>query len=131
MNELAALKQRYGPGLDAYSHGESYLTFFEARFVPNGLYLLEEPEAALSPKRQLTLISLLNRMVGQNAQFIIATHSPIILAYPGAAIYSFDQPPIRQVQYDELEHVWLTRSFLGNPQQWFNQLLRDHSPNSS
>ena len=125
MNELAALKQRYGPGLEAYSHGESYLTFFEARFVPSGLYLLDEPEAALSPKRQLTFISLLHRMVGQNAQFIIATHSPIILAYPGAAIYSFDQPPIRPVQYDDLEHVWLSRSFLDNPGQWLKQLLQD------
>jgi predicted ATPase len=120
--ELAALRERYGRGLEAYSHGEGYLTFFQARFVPNGLYLLDEPEAALSPKRQLAFVALLKQMVEQDAQFIIATHSPIILACPGATILSFNEPPIRAVEYGELEHVWLTRDFLNNPAAFLKYL---------
>jgi predicted ATPase len=122
LSELAALKQRYGRGLDAYSHGEGFLEFFNARFVPSGLYLLDEPEAALSPKRQLTFLALLKQMVAQDSQFIIATHSPIILGFPGAAILSFDETPIRPVQYEQLEHVWLTKAFLNNPDRFLNQL---------
>ena len=122
-NELASLKGRYGRGLEAYSHGESFLEFFQARFVPDGLYLLDEPEAPLSPKRQLTFLSLLHRMLGQKAQFIIATHSPLIMAYPGAVIYRFNEGRIEPVEYSELEHVWLTKSFLNNPERWLHELL--------
>ncbi len=121
--ELAALGNRYGRGLEAYSHGESFLEFFQARFIPNGLYLLDEPEAPLSPKRQLTFLSLLHRMLGQNAQFIIATHSPIIMAYPGAAIPHFNAGSITPVAYEELERVWLTKSFLNNPERWLRELF--------
>jgi predicted ATPase len=80
--QLAAMEHRYGGDLDNYSHGESFLTLFQARFVPGGLYLLDEPEAALSPMRQLTFLSAVKQMVQEQAQFIIATHSPIILAFP-------------------------------------------------
>ena len=83
-NELGALKGRYGRGLESYSHGEGFLEFFQARFVPNGLYLLDEPETPLSPKRQLALLAVLRNMVQQNAQFIIVTHSPVVMAYPDA-----------------------------------------------
>jgi predicted ATPase len=121
-NELHALRQRYGEGLDTYSHGESFLTLFQARFVPNGLYLLDEPEAPLSPIRQLAFIAALKNMVAQDAQFIIATHSPIIMAFPDADILSFDSAPIRQVNYDELEHVKLTRAFLNNPDAYLKHL---------
>jgi predicted ATPase len=121
--ELSALKGRYGRGLENYSHGEGFLEFFQARFVPNGLYLLDEPEAPLSPKHQLTFIALVHRMVEQKAQFIIATHSPLIMAYPEATIYRFEQGHIDTARYDELEHVWLTKSFLNNPAQWLNNLL--------
>jgi predicted ATPase len=120
--ELHELERRYGEGLDARSHGESFLALFQARFVPNGLYLLDEPEAPLSPLRQLTFISLLKQMVEQNAQFIIATHSPLILAFPGAKILNFDSTPIQWVKYDELEHVTLTRSFLNNPAAFLKHL---------
>jgi predicted ATPase len=124
LNELHALKTRYGRGLENYSHGEGFLEFFQARFIPNGLYLLDEPEAPLSPQRQLTLLSLINKMVqSQQAQFIIATHSPLLLAYPGAVIYSFDHAPIQQVAYEDLEHVWLTRNFLNNPSTWLERLF--------
>ena len=130
-SELSALQQRYGSGLDTHSHGESFLEFFEARFVPGGLYLLDEPETPLSPKRQLTLLSMIHRMVQtQQAQFIIVTHSPLLMAYPGALIYSFDQTPIQPVSYAELESVWLTRSFLTQPGQWLDRLFDSQDESS-
>lgn len=121
-NEREALERRYGPGLDNVSHGESFLALFQARFVPDGLYLLDEPEAPLSPLRQLALIAMLKEMVAQQAQFIIATHSPILMAYPGATIYSFDEGQIRPVDYADLEAVNLMRSFLENPQAYLQHL---------
>jgi predicted ATPase len=120
--ELSDLKKRYGEGLDSRSHGESFLALFQSRFVPGGLYLLDEPEAPLSPLRQIGLIALLKEMVEKEAQFIIATHSPLILAFPGAVIYSFDTTPIRRVQYQELEHVSLTKDFLNNPDSFLKHL---------
>jgi predicted ATPase len=121
-NELSAIQNRYGKDLDNYSHGESFLTLFQSRFVPDGLYLLDEPEAALSPNRQLTFISAVKEMVQENAQFIIATHSPIILAFPDARILHFHEGRIRQVQYDQLEHVKLTKDFLNNPESFLRYL---------
>jgi predicted ATPase len=120
--ELHALNDRYDGDLDDRSHGESYLTFFQARFVPHGLYLLDEPEAPLSPVRQLAFIALLRQMVGHGAQFIIATHSPILMAFPGAVILTFDQMPPQSTAYDDLEHVTLTRDFLNNPQRFLDHL---------
>ena len=121
-NELAAIQNRYGKDLDQYSHGESFLTLFQSRFVPDGLYLLDEPEAALSPQRQLTFISAIKQMLQENAQFIIATHSPIILAFPDATILNFHDGRIQQVQYSELEHVKLTKDFLNNPESFLRHL---------
>jgi len=121
-NELAAIQNRYGKDLDQYSHGESFLTLFQSRFVPDGLYLLDEPEAALSPQRQLTFISAIKQMLQENAQFIIATHSPIILAFPDATILNFHDGRIQQVQYSELEHVKLTKDFLNNPEPFLRHL---------
>ncbi len=120
--EISAIKRRYGEGLDARSHGEGFLALFQTRFVPGGLYLLDEPEAALSPTRQLSFISALRQMTEQDSQFIIATHSPIILAFPDAIILSFDSGTIQQVQYEQLEHVNLTRDFLQNPQAFLRYL---------
>jgi len=120
--ELGEIRRRYGEGLDARSHGESFLALFQARFVPGGLYLLDEPEAPLSPIRQLALIAALKQMVGQDAQFIIATHSPILMAFPGALIYDFDLIPPQLVAYADLEHVKLTRDFLDNPGAFLNYL---------
>ena len=121
-NELAAIQRRYGNGLDERSHGESFMTLFQSRFVPDGLYLLDEPEAALSPTRQLTFISALKQMVQENSQFIIATHSPIILAFPDAHILHFHEGKIRKAQYNELEHVNLMRDFLKNPESFLRYL---------
>lgn len=120
--ELQDLKQRYGEGLDTHSHGESFLELFQARFVPGGLYLLDEPEAPLSPLRQLGLVALLKQMVAENAQFIIATHSPIIMAYPEALIYNFDGDAIRQIAYEDVEHVALTRAFLNDREAYLRHL---------
>jgi predicted ATPase len=123
MNQLADMRRRYGDDLDAYSHGESYFTLFKSRFVPNGLYLLDEPEAPLSPMRQLGLLSMLKMMIEeQNAQFVIATHSPMLMAFPNAAIYSFDTQAIRQVAYHEVEHVTVMKSFLESPQRYLRHL---------
>jgi len=121
-SELNAIQSRYGDGLDSQSHGESFLALFQARFVPGGLYLLDEPEAPLSPLRQLALLSIIKEMVSQDGQFIIATHSPILMAYPEAEILSFDQIPVGLVDYQSLEHVNLMRDFLNNPQAYLRHL---------
>src|SRR5918911_3573198 len=116
------LARRYGEDADARSHRESFLNLFQTRFVPGGLYLLAEPEAPLSPQRQLALLSMLKGMVAQDSQFIIATHSPILMALPGADILSFDHAPARRVPYDKVEHVSLTRDFLNNPEAFLRHL---------
>lgn len=121
-NSLYELKAKYGEGLDTKSHGESFLELFKSRFVPNGLYILDEPETPLSPMKQLALISMIKGMVKENAQFIIATHSPILMAIPEATIISFDESPIREVNYNDLEHVNLTRDFLNNPERYLRYL---------
>ncbi len=122
IGQLDALTRRYGDGLEHHSHGEAFLALFQSRFVPGGLYLLDEPEAPLSPLRQLGLISVLKNMVEQDAQFIIATHSPILMAFPDATLFNFEQDTIQQVAYDDLEHVNLMRSFLDDPQAYLRQL---------
>ena len=119
---IADLERRYGVDLDANSHGESFLKLFRSRFVPGGLYLLDEPEAPLSPQSQLGLIAMLKDMVAERSQFIIATHSPILLAFPDATIYSFDHQPARRVAFEDLEHVKLTRDFLNAPEAFLRRL---------
>lgn len=123
LGELGAMKRDYGEDLDARSHGESYLQLFQARFVPEGLYLLDEPEAPLSPLRQLSFLVLLKNMVDQKSQFIIATHSPIIMAFPGAAILSLDEGKIKKIDYQDIEHVRITKTFLDNPDSYLRHLL--------
>lgn len=120
---LADMEQRYGIDLDASSHGQSFLRLFSSRFVPGGLYLLDEPEAPLSPQSQLSLLAMISDMIAQDAQFIIATHSPIVLAFPNARIYSFDRAPIESVRFEELEHVALTRDFLNDPVRFLRHLV--------
>jgi predicted ATPase len=124
-SELQAMKKDYGDGLDARSHGESYLRFFQARFVPEGLYLLDEPEAPLSPLRQLSFLVMLKSMIEQKAQFLIATHSPILMAFPGATLLNFEAGKIEPVRYEDLEHVQITRSFLENPKQYLKHLFAE------
>jgi predicted ATPase len=119
---LADMERRYGVDLDANSHGQSFLRLFRSRFVPDGLYLLDEPEAPLSPQSQLGLMAMMQDMLAEGAQFVIATHSPILLAFPGATIYSFDQAPAVAVPYDDLDHVVLTREFLAAPERYIRAL---------
>ncbi len=120
--QRSALTSRYGEDADARSHGEGFLQLFQSRFVPGGLYLLDEPEAPLSPQRQLALLSMLKGMIEQDSQFVIATHSPILMAFPDASILSFDHTPPRQIPYDEVEHVSLTRDFLADPEAFLRHL---------
>jgi len=119
---LGDMERRYGRDPDARSHGQAFLNLFQGRFVPGGLYLLDEPEAPLSPQNQLGLLALLFAQLERDAQFIIATHSPVLLAFPGAAIYSFDRVPIEPVPYHELDHVTLTRAFLNDPETFLRRL---------
>ena len=99
------------------------MSFFRSRYRLKGLYLLDEPETALSPRSQLGLREVMREAgEGGHAQFVIATHSPLLLAYPGAVIYSFDRSPVARVAYDDLDHVRLTRDFLQDPQRFLRQL---------
>ena len=120
---LAEMEGRYGEDLDANSHGQSFLKLFQSRFVPGGLYLLDEPEAPLSPQSQLGLMAMIADMLAQDAQFIIATHSPILLAFPGARIYSFDGGEAKVVEYGALDHVTITRDFLNAPERFLRHML--------
>ena len=112
-----------GVSLHRQSHGESFLALVENRFGGEGLYLLDEPEAALSPTRQLSLLALLDELAGRSSQFIIATHSPILMALPGAEIFQLDREGVRAVAYRETEHYQITRRFLENPERMLRCLL--------
>jgi predicted ATPase len=120
---IAELEQRYGIDPDASSHGQSFLRLFQSRFIPDGLYILDEPEAALSPQSQLAFLTMIADGVARSSQFLIATHSPIVLGYPGATIYSFDQTPPAPVPFDDLDHVTLTRSFLNDRHAYLRHLI--------
>ena len=105
------------------SHGESFFALFQHRFRGHGLYLMDEPEAALSPTRQIHFLSLLHDYVGQGSQFVIATHSPIIMAYPDALILHFTASGIAPIAYEETEHFKVTRAFLNRREQMLKELL--------
>ncbi|MFS0781544.1 AAA family ATPase [Bacillus sp. 1P06AnD] len=108
--------------LHKQSHGESFMSLFLHRFGPNSLYILDEPEAALSPSRQLTLISRLHELVEEGCQFIIATHSPILLAYPNSVIYQLNEG-YEKVTYEESDHYQITKSFLDYPKRMLDVLM--------
>lgn len=114
-----------GISLHRQSHGESFLAIVHHRFFGNGLYLLDEPEAALSPLRLLTLMTEINNLLKQDSQFIIATHSPILMTFPGAQILEFSGNGIRQTTYQETEHYKITKRFLDNPQRMLRYLLEE------
>ncbi len=109
--------------LHEQSHGESFLALVLNRFRGHGLYLLDEPEAALSPKRQLAVLTRIHDLVGEQSQFIIATHSPILMAYPEAVIYQFSAAGIERIAYEETEHYRVTRNFLANPRRTLDILF--------
>jgi predicted ATPase len=112
-----------GKSLHQQSHGEAFMAVLLNKFRGRGLYLLDEPEAALSPSRQLAALTAIHRLVGEQSQFIIATHSPILLAYPNAKILRFDDAGINEVAYEDTEHYAVTRDFLNHYPRRLEQLL--------
>lgn len=127
---VATAEEEYarGPGgrpqhYHQQSHGESFLALAQENFRPNGLYLMDEPEAALSPQRQLTLLLQMNDCVRAGSQFIVATHSPILLGLPGADILSFDQGPVHACGYEDTDSYQVTRMFINQRDQVLKALL--------
>ncbi len=114
-----------GTSLHAQSHGESFLSLLMHRFSGNGFYVLDEPEAALSPTRQMSALARIHQLVQAGAQFVISTHSPILMAYPDAWIYSLDDENITRISYEETEHYQVTRDFLNNHEMMLEILLAD------
>lgn len=112
-----------GKSLHEQSHGESFMALLLNCFGGKGLYLLDEPEAALSPQRQLAVLSRIHDLVMDDSQFIIAAHSPILMAYPNATIYSFSVDGIKKLDYYETEHYQVTWDFLINPKRMLDMLL--------
>jgi predicted ATPase len=115
-----------GKSLHAQSHGESFFALFSKRFGGRGLYILDEPEAALSPTRQMAMLARMHQLIEADSQFIIATHSPIILAYPDAQIYQLGREGLTPVAYEDTEHYRVTRDFLARP-EYFLKILLDGS----
>ncbi len=113
-----------GTSLHEQSHGESFMALILNRFRGKGLYILDEPEAALSPNRQLALLSRIHELVNDHSQFIIATHSPILMAYPDATIYSIESS-YEEVNLEDTEHFQVTKNFLNNPQRMMKILFED------
>jgi predicted ATPase len=116
-----------GTSLHEQSHGESFLALLNNRLSGDGVYIFDEPEAALSPVRQMSLLVLMKRLAGEGAQFVIATHSPILLAYPDALIYQITDTGLESVPYTETEHYRVTREFLNHPDKMLS-LLFDELP---
>ena len=112
-----------GVSLHKQSHGESFMALVENRFGGHGLYLLDEPEAALSPSRLLRLLCRIDDLVKQDSQFIISTHSPILMAFPGAEVLELSESGIRSVPYQETEHFRLTKQFLNAPEKMLKYLF--------
>lgn len=120
----------YGPyggkSLHQQSHGESFLSFFNNRVGRGGFFIFDEPEAALSPQRQLSLLAIIHDLCkSPDTQFIIASHSPILLAYPGATIYSCDGDDLEEITYIKTNHYEITKNFLDNPSQYFKHLFSE------
>jgi predicted ATPase len=115
-----------GKSLHEQSHGESFLAFFNHRLGSDGFFIFDEPEAALSPQRQLALLVIIHELCkNAHAQFVIATHSPLLLAYPGATIYSCDGDTLRTISYEETSHYQITKRFLDNPSQYLEHLFKE------
>jgi len=120
---VSDLRAYGGKSLHEQSHGESFLALFANRFE-QGLYILDEPEAALSPQRQLSFLKIIHDLATPgHAQFLIATHSPIILSYPGAVLFDLDGDAIREIDYRETKHFTITRDFLNSPDRFFKHLF--------
>jgi len=122
-----AFAQYGGKSLHEQSHGESFLSFFKNRLNSGGFFIFDEPEAALSPQRQLTLLAIINQLCKNNAaQFIIATHSPILLAYPNATIYSCNSDTLKTIRYTDTDHYQITKRFLDAPERYLQLLFEEN-----
>jgi predicted ATPase len=123
MDQSGYLEGYGGKSLHAQSHGEAFMALLTNKLRGKGLYLFDEPEAALSPNRQLAALSAIHHLVQNESQLIIATHSPILLSYPNAKIYQFDGEGVTEVAYEDTEHFNVTRDFLNHYEHRLNQLL--------
>jgi predicted ATPase len=123
IEQVSDMRAYGGRSLLQQSHGESFLALFANRFE-QGIYILDEPEAALSPQRQLSFLKIIHDLEKPgHAQFLISTHSPIILSYPGAVLFSLDGDTIREIDYRETDHYLVTRDFLNAPERYFRHLF--------
>ena len=125
VDQLGVTNAYGGASLHEQSHGESFFALLENRFRGKGLYILDEPEAALSPNRQLSFLTRLHELVCDTSQFIIATHSPIILGYPDAWIYSATSSGLERIEYEDTDHFQITRNFLNRRQTFLDILLSE------
>jgi predicted ATPase len=131
IEKVSDLRAYGGKSLHEQSHGESFLALFANRFE-QGIYILDEPEAALSPQRQLSFLKIIHDLEAPaHAQFLISTHSPIILGYPGAVLFSLDGDSIREIAYRDTEHYLVTRDFLNSPERYFKHLFEAGSDEES
>jgi predicted ATPase len=120
---LRQMRRDYGEDMQAFSHGEAYLKIIQTRIQDKGIYLLDEPEAALSPLKQLSLIAfILDVLKKDSAQFIIASHSPILMGIPGATLYEIQEDGMPQVNYKDTDHYRITKTFLDNPEHYLRHL---------
>ena len=117
---------RYGmKSLHEQSHGESFIALMENRFTGEGLYILDEPEAALSPMRLMRMMYIMHELIEKESQFIISTHSPLLMMFPGADIYQFTQDGMERVRYQDTEHYQVTRMFMDDPDRMFHYLFAE------
>ncbi|MDR2424992.1 MAG: AAA family ATPase [Prevotellaceae bacterium] len=120
------IKNSYGGiSLHNQSHGESFLALIQNRLSGNGLYIFDEPEAALSPSKLLVLLIEMNSLVKNNSQFIIATHSPILMAFPGSKVLEFSENGIEKVPYKDTRHFEITKLFINNPERMLEKILEE------
>jgi predicted ATPase len=120
-----------GKSLHAQSHGESFFALFNNRFGGEGLYILDEPEAALSPTRQMSMLARMHQLVRKRSQFIIATHSPIVMAYPDAVIYEMSEAGPVKIEYRDTEHFQVMQSFLQRPGYFLDALMEENHENTA
>jgi predicted ATPase len=123
MEEVNYLKEYGDKSLHTQSHGESFMAALSLKLKGKGRYIFDEPEAALSPSRQLEALAIISNLVNEHSQFIIATHSPILLPYPNATIYQLDETGIKKVKYEDTEHYMVTKYFLNNHHEMMKVIL--------
>lgn len=125
MDEVGYLQSYGNKSLHHRSHGEAFLSLLSEKFRGDGIYILDEPEAALSPARQLAALRCISQLAARNSQFIIATHSPILLAYPDAKLVKFHDGGVEETSYEQTDHYVISRDFLNNYRSRIERLLAD------